>query len=98
MDDVGGLSGFVNFLGITLTDISDGIVHETSRTLGIPNSKVSFKVMDAQKIEEPDNSFDVVIANHMLFYCDDISMVLSEIKRVLKPNDRFICSTIQLLI
>ncbi len=80
-------------LDITLTDISDGIVHETARTLVIPNSRVSFKVMDAQKIEESDDSFDVVIANHMLFYCDDLSKVLSEIKRVLKPNSRFICST-----
>ncbi len=80
-------------LDITLTDISDGIVHETARTLVIPNSRLSFKVMDAQKIEEPDNSFNVVIANHVLFYCDDLSRALSEIMRVLKPNGRFICST-----
>ncbi len=80
-------------LDITLTDISDGIVHETARTLVIPNSRVTYKVIDAQKIEESENSFDVVIANHMLFYCDDLPRVLSEIKRVLKPNGRFICST-----
>ena len=40
-----------------------------------------------------DGSFDVVIANHMLFYCEDLEKVFSEIRRVLKPGGRMICST-----
>ena len=40
-----------------------------------------------------DEYFDLVIANHMLFYCDDINKACSEISRVLKPSGRFICST-----
>ena len=36
---------------------------------------------------------DVVIANHLLFYCEDIEKVCREVKRVLKPSGRFICST-----
>ncbi len=80
-------------LDITISDISDGIVHETSRTLKIQNCNVAFNVIDAQIIAEKDRSFDIVIANHMLFYCDDLAKVLSEIKRVLKPGGRLVCST-----
>ena len=38
-------------------------------------------------------SFDIVIANHVLFYCEDLEKVCSEIKRVLKPGGRFVGST-----
>ena len=38
-------------------------------------------------------SFDLVVANHVLFYCDDIEKVCREIKRVLTPNGIFLCST-----
>ena len=40
-----------------------------------------------------DNSFDVVIANHILFFMKDIDLALSEIKRVLKPGGLVYCST-----
>lgn len=49
--------------------------------------------MDAHHIYAEDGSFDVVIANHMLFYCEDLEKVFSEIRRVLKPGGRMICST-----
>ena len=51
------------------------------------------QVMDAHHINAEAGSFDVVIANHMLFYCEDLDQVFSEIKRVLKPGGRLICST-----
>lgn len=34
--------------------------------------------MDAHHIYAEDGSFDVVIANHMLFYCEDLEKVFSE--------------------
>lgn len=37
--------------------------------------------------------FDLVIANHLLFYCENIRQVCQEVQRVLKPGGRFICST-----
>ena len=78
---------------VTLTDISDGIIRETSSELDSLNGDFNFRVMDAHNISFDDNSFDVIVANHMLFYCSDINLVLSEIKRTLKPGGRFLCST-----
>lgn len=78
---------------IILTDISDGIVRETGKKLAELNYDIQCRVMDAHHIYEEDGSFDVVIANHMLFYCEDLEKVFSEIRRVLKPGGRMICST-----
>jgi len=55
--------------------------------------KFDFKVFDCAKIPFEDNSFDVVIANHVLFYVDDVEKACKEVKRVLKPDGHFCCST-----
>lgn len=36
---------------------------------------------------------DLVVAGHVLFYCEDIPQVCREVRRVLKPGGRFVCST-----
>ena len=50
------------------------------------NSSIFYTILDAQDISFPDSLFDSVIANHMLYHVSDLSRVLSEIKRVLKPG------------
>ena len=40
-----------------------------------------------------NQTFDIVIANHVLFYVQDIEQVLKEINRVLKNDGIFYCST-----
>ena len=47
-----------------------------------------FAVMDAQAIEAEDSSFDLVIANHILYHVPDRRKALSEIHRVLKIGGR----------
>lgn len=54
--------------------------------------KFKFKSFDCSKIPYEDQSFDLIIANHVLFYCADLDSVLSEIRRVLKPDGCFVCS------
>lgn len=80
---------------VLLTDISDGILRETQKKLMEMEKQnvVGFRVMDAHYINADENTYDVVIANHMLFYCGDLSRVFSEIRRVLKPGGRLVCST-----
>lgn len=77
---------------ITLSDISEGMLRDTRKAVG-NDERFSFKCFNAQKIPFKDNSFDIVFANHMLFYCDDISQVISECYRVLKNGGKLICST-----
>ena len=79
-------------VSVLLSDISDGIIRETGKRFVGQSDQMKFRVMDAHYIHAEDNSFDVVIANHMLFYCEDLQQVFSEIRRVLKPEGRLICS------
>jgi SAM-dependent methyltransferase len=52
-----------------------------------------FMTLDAQEVPFGDESFDAVIANHMLYHVPDISKAISEVHRVLKPGGRFYAAT-----
>ena len=79
---------------ITLTDFSPGMVTEAQRTLGDAAGRFRFEVVDAQSIPFDDDSFDTVIANHMLYHVPDLNKALAEIHRVLRPGGRLYASTI----
>lgn len=78
---------------ITISDISDGMLRDAKRNLSSIDAKFSFDVFDCHKIPFDDQTFDLVIANHLLFYCEDIPKVCSEIRRVLKPDGLLLAST-----
>ena len=80
-------------VGITLSDISEGMLRDARRAIGMDDSRFTFQVFDCHQIPCADESFDLVVANHVLFYCDDISQVCQEVRRVLKPGGCFLCST-----
>ena len=48
---------------------------------------------DAMQLPYTDDSFDIVMANHVLFHLADIEAGLAEIKRVLKPDGRVLAAT-----
>ncbi|MDD8048046.1 MAG: methyltransferase domain-containing protein [Thomasclavelia sp.] len=75
---------------LVLTDKSKGMISDAKKVLG---DKYEYNVCDLQSLPYDDNSYDVVIANHMLFYMKDIDKALEEIKRVLKPKGILYCST-----
>ena len=75
---------------IFLSDISEGMVEEVRNKLG---SDFNCIVADAEKIPFKDAYFDSIIANHVLFYLNDLNRGLKEISRVLKPNGVLYCST-----
>lgn len=68
---------------ITLSDFSKGMLQETKDNLGEIEHNFIYEVIDAQDIPYEDESFDVVIARHMLYLVPDIEKALLEIKRVL---------------
>ena len=75
---------------IFLSDISEGMVEEVRKKLG---SDFNCIVADAEKIPFKDSYFDTIIANHVLFYLNDLNLGLKEIDRVLKSDGILYCST-----
>lgn len=49
--------------------------------------------IDVQTLPYGDDSFDVVLANHMLYHVPDLDLAVQEIKRVLKPDGLLIAAT-----
>lgn len=78
---------------VILNDISEGMLRDTRREIGQSDTRFSFHAFDCHQIPYTENCFDLVIANHVLFYCDNLTKVLEEIRRILKPGGRLICST-----
>lgn len=75
---------------IFLTDISDGMLEDAKQNL---NDNFSYFVVNSENIPFKTNFFDAVIANHVLFYLNDLNQGLSEIQRVLKENGVFYSTT-----
>lgn len=48
---------------------------------------------DANHIPFADNTFDVVMANHMLYHMEDIDHTISELRRVMKPDGLLMAAT-----
>ncbi|HET8845115.1 MAG TPA: class I SAM-dependent methyltransferase, partial [Ktedonobacteraceae bacterium] len=76
---------------IILSDFSPGMLENARNRLG--DEPFAYSVVDAQSLPFADESFDAVIANHMLYHIPDLPRALSEIRRVLKPGGRFYAST-----
>ncbi len=86
------LSRLPKQIKVVLSDISEGMLRDARRSIGADDHRFSYQAFDCRHIPFPDESFDLVIANHVLFYCKDIGQVLGEVRRVLKPGGRFLCS------
>lgn len=49
--------------------------------------------IDLENVKFPNDTFNFIICNHVLEHVADLSTVLSEVHRVLKPGGRFVCQT-----
>lgn len=87
------LSRFPKKLSVTLSDISPGMLRSARNHLNSREECFTFLSCDIHEIPFDDMSFDIVVANHVLFYAKDRSRALSELKRVLKPGGQLLCST-----
>lgn len=80
---------------ITLTDFSEGMLKDAKDSLSyFKKNKFKYKIVDAMSIPYKDNSFDVVIANHMFYHVANREKAFAEIHRVLKCNGYFYASTV----
>lgn len=77
---------------ITLADLSPGMIDQARTNLaaaGVANDhRFLFRTADAQELPFEDDTFDAVLANHMLYHVPDIPRALQEIRRVLRPAGR----------
>ncbi len=80
-------------ISVMLSDISEGMIREIRRDDRLDSGRFNFEVADCHELPHESGIFDLVIANHMLFYCENIPAVLSEVGRVLKTGGAFLCST-----
>lgn len=78
---------------IILSDISEGMVNDTRENLKAVKANLEFDIVDCVNLPYKDESFDKVVANHMIFYVNDRQKAFSEIRRVLKKGGHFYCST-----
>jgi len=87
---------------ITLSDLSDGMVDAAWRNLVVTGHPFKYEQINAQSIPYPNETFDIVIANHMIFHLPDRPKGLAEIQRVLrspepvsgKPGGHLIATTV----
>jgi len=76
---------------VTLTDLSEGMVAEERGALTPP--AFTCAVADVEALPFADGSFDLAIANHMLYHVPDRPKALSELRRVLRPGGALIAAT-----
>jgi SAM-dependent methyltransferase len=79
---------------ITLSDLSQGMLDAAWRNLVVTGRNFKFEQIDAQSIPYADETFDIVIANHMIYHVPDRLKALTEIKRVLKKGGCLIATTV----
>lgn len=77
---------------LILSDFSKGMVESVNQKFE-GDKKVQVRQINICEIPYEDNSFEVVIANMMLYHVPDLHQALSEVRRVLKKDGIFYCAT-----
>ena len=78
---------------ITLSDLTPGMLAAAQENLASIEHPFAYREIDAQAIPFDDETFDIVIANHMLYHVPDRPKALAEIRRVLKADGVLIAAT-----
>ncbi|NNF16207.1 MAG: methyltransferase domain-containing protein [Gammaproteobacteria bacterium] len=75
---------------ITLLDISQVLLRRDQQSLaGTPGADVQVRVCELKALPDDDHSFDLVYSNLFLAMSDDMSHLLKEVQRVLRPGGCF---------
>jgi ubiquinone/menaquinone biosynthesis C-methylase UbiE len=79
---------------LILSDFSPGMLDAAWRNLVVLGRGFKFEQIDAQAIPYADETFDLVIANHLLYHIPDRPKALGEIRRVLRPGGQLVATTV----
>jgi SAM-dependent methyltransferase len=69
-------------------DLTDAAIELARKRFAVSNLKGSFLVSDAENLDFPNDSFDLVYSHGVLHHTPDIAAAVHEIHRVLKPGGR----------
>ena len=81
---------------VTLTDLSEGMVataRERLETAGAPADTFTIQTADVESLPFANATFDVAVANHMLYHVPDRPKALGELRRVLMPGGALLAAT-----
>ena len=70
-------------------DLAPGMI-ALARSINIPAAR--FELMDIERLELADQSFDAALCGHGLQFVSDLPRALSEARRVLRPKGRLVAS------
>jgi len=76
-----------DYTGVDLTNAAIDLARKRFELFGLTGK---FQVADAENLDFPDESFDVVYSHGVLHHTPDIDAAVQEIHRVLKPGGRAI--------
>lgn len=79
---------------IILSDISMNMLRTCSQNLSHISQIKSYEEVNCFDLPYDDDSFDMILANHLFMYIDDVESVLKEVKRVLKPGGQLYCTSV----
>lgn len=78
----------------TLTDLSPAMVSDAvARVTAAGFENVTGQECDVQSLPFAEDSFDLAVANHMLYHVPDPDLALSELSRVLRPDGVLVAAT-----
>lgn len=77
-----------SFAGIDLTSYAVKSTSARMKVAGLERPGITIRQMDAEKLEFPDNSFDLVWSWGVIHHSSNTRQILKEIHRVLRPGGK----------
>lgn len=86
-------NNIVKSWSIILSDYSEGMLETTRTSLSRLNYNFQYEIVNAENIQYPDNTFDIILANNMLYHIQNRDEAIKNIHRILKNDGVFVAST-----
>lgn len=87
-------------LHLTLSDRSEGMLNQAKERISVyvddlkeRNIQIDYVIMDADELELSEETYDCIIANHMLYHVKNKEGCLAAVAQALKPTGIFCCAT-----
>ena len=74
-----------------MTDFSQAMIKKAAKNL--PAKDIEFQLADIENLIFTDNSFDIVMAHHVIYHAEDKDQALTELKRVVKSGGKITITT-----